>query len=133
MKKILTFHHPVNVAELIPGFWVGERMITRVEQGWVFASNEEEEVFLGIIPHVMNDLNKKRIGHGVTLWEEGDTFMLDGKKRLVLVERLPGIYRLETLNQRSMIMNQEEFLELISGGRLEPLPPKTIRLGHTTD
>jgi hypothetical protein len=130
MKMISNAQLPVSVSEVVPGFWVGNRLVTRVEQGYVYASNQTEEIFLGIIPHVLSDVNRMRHSHGTTEWEIGDRFMFDGKHRLEVLDITDQMLCFQIDNKRKVkVMDIREFRGYLKGNRLEPLPGAKINPG----
>lgn len=123
MKLVAVDHLDTRITpdQIVPGVFIKRDVVTKVEQGYVFTQDRMGgEILLGIIPHVLTDVNKRKCAFGRVEWEAGDSFLYKGKEFWTLVEDWNDSWRIQTLKFIT-VRTKQHFQEMLENGVLEPL------------
>ena len=120
MKRIsLPINRRITVNDLKVGSIVRKDIVTKIEQGYVFTQEHGEEILLGIIPHVLGNVNKGKAAFGAVEWEVGDRFRMEHREEWVILEITPQAIIFQTPKRVKVVDNLE--FEAMLSYVLEPL------------
>ena len=112
----------VTPTDLVPGVYIRKDVVTSVQEGFVYTQDEMGvECLIGIIPHVLTDVNKRKCVFGHVEWEKGDIFSHKGKTfwTIASVKGLT-VHFCNHLGKRIQ-KERAEFEEMLRTGELEPI------------